>query len=119
MCLQDELQVLKGKVKEIIEENKLLHEEIKRSAVHEILKEGLEVVEVREICIIWLTSSDSEDKSLIVLVRKLPSDVVDDVVLPDRGLCSSLHFNSVTFDLSRASDSRSRKTLSSDSASII
>ena len=47
ICLQDELQVLKGKVKEIIEENKLLHEEIKRSAVHEILKEGLDVGEVR------------------------------------------------------------------------
>ena len=105
-------------MKEIIEENKLLHEEIKRSAVHEILKEGLDVGEVRVNFIAPLTSSDSEDKSLTALARKLPSDV-DDVVLPDRGLCSSLHFNSVTFDLSRASDSRSRKTLSNDSASII
>ena len=109
---------MKGKVKEIIEENKLLHEEIKRSAVHEILKEGLDVGEVRAICTLSLTSSDNEDKSLTALILKLPSDV-DDVVLPDRGLCSSLHFSSVTFDPNRASDSRSRKTLSNDSASII
>ena len=96
----------------------MLHKEIKRSAVHEILKEGLDVGEVRVNFILWLTSSDSEDKSLTALVRKLPSDV-DDAVLLDPGLCSSLLFNSVTFDLSRASDSRSRKTLSNDSASII
>lgn len=40
---QDELQALKTRVKEVVEENKLLHDEIKRSTVHEILEQGLEV----------------------------------------------------------------------------
>ena len=31
------------KVKEVIEENRLLHEELKRSAIQEILNQGLEV----------------------------------------------------------------------------
>ena len=43
IIFQDELQALKAKVKEIIEENKLLHEEIKGGAVHEMLKQELGV----------------------------------------------------------------------------
>lgn len=41
--LQDELHALKLKVIELVEENRLLHEEIKRSTVQEIIAEGIEV----------------------------------------------------------------------------
>ena len=40
---QDELRILKLKVVELTEENRLLHEEIKRSTVQEIINEGIEV----------------------------------------------------------------------------
>ena len=43
-CLcQDETQTLKLKVLELVEENRLLHEEIKRNAVGDILHHGIEV----------------------------------------------------------------------------
>ena len=43
-CLcQDETQTLKLKVLELVEENRLLHEEIKRNAVSDILHHGIEV----------------------------------------------------------------------------
>ena len=43
MLLQDETQTLKLKVLELLEENRLLHEEVKRSAIGDILECGIEV----------------------------------------------------------------------------
>ena len=47
--LQDETQTLKLKLMELVEENRLLHEEIKRSAVSDILSHGIEVPGVRYV----------------------------------------------------------------------
>ena len=41
--LKEELQVLRLKVKEVVEENRLLHEELKHSVVQEILSQGIDV----------------------------------------------------------------------------
>ena len=43
LFMQDETQTLKLKVLELVEENRLLHEEIKRNAVSDILHHGIEV----------------------------------------------------------------------------
>ncbi len=43
---QDELHALKMKVIELVEENRLLHEEVKRSTVQDIINEGIEVSRV-------------------------------------------------------------------------
>ncbi|KAI0237435.1 hypothetical protein LSAT2_012032 [Lamellibrachia satsuma] len=45
---KDELHALKLKVIELVEENRLLHEEIKRSTVQEIIAEGIEVSGITE-----------------------------------------------------------------------
>lgn len=41
------MQLLKIKVQEVIEENRLLHEELKRTAISEIVGGGLEIPGVR------------------------------------------------------------------------
>ena len=41
--LQEELHSLKLKVHEIVEENRILHEELKTSVIQEILQEGIDV----------------------------------------------------------------------------
>ena len=43
MPFQDELQALKTKVKEVVEENYMLHEQLKRNMVQEILDEGVDI----------------------------------------------------------------------------
>ena len=62
--LQDELRVLKLKVVEVTEENRLLHEEIKRSTVQEIINEGIEVSGVGAAIYIFKKSN------LVLLILK-------------------------------------------------
>ena len=42
-AVQDEVTALMMKVQEVVEENRLLHEEIKRGAVQEILAQGIDL----------------------------------------------------------------------------
>ena len=65
MLLQDETQTLKLKVLELLEENRLLHEEVKRSAIGDILECGIEVPGV----------SHCRNKSAILLSNGIMHDL--------------------------------------------
>ena len=48
---QEEMAVLRMKLAEVLEENRMLHSELKTAVVHEILKEGGDAVNVRTKCL--------------------------------------------------------------------
>ena len=52
-CAQDEMRALRQQVQDIVEENRALHEELRRSVVHEIAGTGLGIAGVCAFCFLF------------------------------------------------------------------
>ena len=59
--IQEELAVLRLKLSELVDENKRLHTELKTTVVHEIMRDGTDLIKVGGIgfcviCFCWILS---------------------------------------------------------------